>query len=798
MKNNLYKLIFCTQILLLSFNLNINANELKFESTTIETFKNDTIVAKGEVKVLDNDYNLEADELKLNKKTKIHILKGNVILSDKLNNKIYSEEVLIDEINKKYFFKNETIIIINNTYTIKTNDLIYDKIQNNIYSKKETTIKDDYNNIIFIGNFFIDLNDNLLKADEAKIIDNEKNTYELKKLYYNFDQKKIFGKDVQINRDNELLDKKNLARSKSRSIIIEKNKTTLKKSVYTNCKKRNGCPPWLILAENVTHDKTEQIIKYDKATLKFYDIPVIYFPKFFHPDPTVKRKSGFLTPMINSNKTSGYLKLPYFFALSDSSDFTLTPRIYDNFNNLYQGEYRKEFKSSSHIIDLSTLENNILPMNNNSNQSHIFINSNINTNFSYFENSNLDLKIQSVSNQTYLKTYDIVSPIIESQNLLNSKIDFYGNKNDLDFSLSAEIFEDLTKNRSSDRYEFILPSFSLTKILETNLNGFTEFQTSGFARIYDTNVKEKKLINNLKYISDDQFNNFGFVHNYELILKNVNITKENFNKHENEIKNNLQGLAQYNLKLPMRKQKNNYTELFTPIISAKLNPIDNKNISNLDRMIGYDSFFSINRLASNEVLEGGQSLTFGGEYKIFNNKNLDDEMFGINLAASIRPNENEDLPIRSSLNKKTSNFVGNSTFKFNEYLDLDYEFITKNNLTDINYHNVKSSFRINNFITKFEFIEENNEIGQESFLFNESLINIGENSNLLFRTRENKKTNLREYYDLIFQYKMDCLTAGIEYRKKYYSDGNLKPEENIMFSITFLPFNNTVNLPSFK
>jgi LPS-assembly protein len=142
--------------------------------------------------------------------------------------------------------------------------------------------------------------------------------------------------------------------------------------------------------------------------------------------------------------------------------------------------------------------------------------------------------------------------------------------------------------------------------------------------------------------------------------------------------------------------------------------------------------------------------------------------------------------------------VGNSTFKFNEYLDLDYEFITKNNLTDINYHNVKSSFRINNFITKFEFIEENNEIGQESFLFNESLINIGENSNLLFRTRENKKTNLREYYDLIYQYKMDCLTAGIEYRKKYYSDGNLKPEENIMFSITFLPFNNTVNLPSFK
>jgi hypothetical protein len=52
----------------------------------------------------------------------------------------------------------------------------------------------------------------------------------------------------------------------------------------------------------------------------------------------------------------------------------------------------------------------------------------------------------------------------------------------------------------------------------------------------------------------------------------------------------------------------------------------------------------------------------GGEYKIFNNKNLDDEMFGINLAASIRPNENEDLPTRSSLNRENFQFCGKFNF----------------------------------------------------------------------------------------------------------------------------------------
>jgi len=45
---------------------------------------------------------------------------------------------------------------------------------------------------------------------------------------------------------------------------------------------------------------------------------------------------------------------------------------------------------------------------------------------------------------------------------------------------------------------------------------------------------------------------------------------------------------------------------------------------------------------------------------------------------------------------------------------------------------------------------------------------------------------------------MDCLTAGLQYKKNYYRDGSLKPEEKIFFSITFMPFNNTVNLPDFN
>ena len=49
---------------------------------------------------------------------------------------------------------------------------------------------------------------------------------------------------------------------------------------------------------------------------------------------------------------------------------------------------------------------------------------------------------------------------------------------------------------------------------------------------------------------------------------------------------------------------------------------------------------------------------------------------------------------------------------------------------------------------------------------------------------------ITEYYDLVYEYKYDCLTAGIKYNKKYYSDGDLKPSENLFFSITLFPLTN--------
>ena len=67
------------------------------------------------------------------------------------------------------------------------------------------------------------------------------------------------------------------------------------------------------------------------------------------------------------------------------------------------------------------------------------------------------------------------------------------------------------------------------------------------------------------------------------------------------------------------------------------------------------------------------------------------------------------------------------------------------------------------------------------------MFTINENNYLKFNTRRNRKINLTEYYNLVYEYKNDCLVAGIKYNKTYYEDRDLKPSENLFFTISLIP-----------
>ena len=253
----------------------------------------------------------------------------------------------------------------------------------------------------------------------------------------------------------------------------------------------------------------------------------MYFPKFFHPDPTVKRKSGLLIPGIkNSQNSTSYLSLPYFSVLSQNKDMTFNPRFYSNDSFLLQTEFRQENKNSSHISDVS-----IFNEKNNDNKTHFFYKYEKFLTSSYFEDVNLNFKVEKTSNDTYLRKNEISSPLINSFNVLENSfgLDLYSD--DLSISSAIKIFEDLDKN-NNDRFEFILPKLDIVKKIKnkSNLDGNFLLKSNNFIRSYSTNILEKININNLIFNSNPKISNKGFYNNYDFIIKNVNSDSKKFRK----------------------------------------------------------------------------------------------------------------------------------------------------------------------------------------------------------------------------------------------------------------------------
>ncbi len=195
---------------------------------------------------------------------------------------------------------------------------------------------------------------------------------------------------------------------------------------------------------------------------------------------------------------------------------------------------------------------------------------------------------------------------------------------------------------------------------------------------------------------------------------------------------------------------------------------------------------NISKVGLIDTLESGQNLTLGLDYRKENINDIN-KYFEFKLGKVLRTKENKDIPSNSTLDKKNSNYFGKLTNNLNENINLNYEFSVNDDLNRIQYNSLGATITKNNFSTTFNYIEEDGVIGSTNILENVTTFNFDKQNFITFRTRENREIDLTEYYDLIYEYKNDCLVAGIKYNKTYYKDRDLEPTEDFMLSIKLIP-----------
>ena len=766
------------------------ADQFKFESSEIKIVNNGNLILADKGKATSIDDKIEINAKNFEYQKNIDLLKaydGVAFLKDR-EIKINFKEIEFDQKNLVINAKNDIKILdLKNKFSIETNSIFFNQKKNLIKNSTKSIYKDSNNNTIKTKSLEYNMISNIMKINGVNLKDFDNNELNIDLAFLNTKTNRLFGKDVAIELNNKSFNENNEPRMKGNSVISNKDLTEITKGVFTTCKRNDDCPPWQLSAEKIIHDKKKQTINYKNAWLKIYDIPVVYFPKFFHPDPTVKRKSGFLIPAIKNSPTSNnYLSLPYFKVISMNKDFTFTPRFYTDDKVLLQTEYRQVNLNSEHKSDLS-----IFKEKNNSSKNHFFYNFSKDLQASNYDNSRFDFKIEKTSNDTYLKGNKLTSPLINSYEVLESSMNLDLSKDDLSIITNLTVYENLDKDKK-DRYEFILPKIDITKRLKNNteLDGNFLLESSNLIKNYETNITEKININNLIFNSIPKISNIGFYNNYDFIIKNVNTDSKNSKNYKKNENYYISGLLQLNTSLPLIKETNDFQKIMKPKISLKISPDNSKDLSKSEDRIDVNNIFNINRLAKEDTLEGGVSLTYGNEYTLVNKKDSR-EIFGLKLANNLRFDESEDLPKNTQLSEKTSNFFTEIMFSPNNFLTTKYNSSIKNNLNDISYENFIAELSINNFVTTFDYLNENNTTEKNSYLSNTTKYKLSETNNLIFSTRRNKKTDLTEYYNLVYQYKNDCLAASIEYNKDYYNDRDIKPEESIFFKLTIIPFGDT-------
>lgn len=133
------------------------------------------------------------------------------------------------------------------------------------------------------------------------------------------------------------------------------NYTVFKNGVYTACepcKDNPQKPPlWQVKAARIIHDQGEKMMYFESARLEFFGQPIAYLPYFSTPDPTVKRKSGWLMPLITTSSKYGVgVETPYYWALAPNYDLTLTPRVMSRQGVLGQAEFRHRLVNGAYEI----------------------------------------------------------------------------------------------------------------------------------------------------------------------------------------------------------------------------------------------------------------------------------------------------------------------------------------------------------------------------------------------------------------------------------------------------------------
>jgi len=131
--------------------------------------------------------------------------------------------------------------------------------------------------------------------------------------------------------------------------------TVFNNGIYTACDVCYDKPArdvlWQIKARKIIWNANTKTMRFEDSRMEMFGVPVAWFPVFEMADPTIKRKSGFLSPdFVYKSKLGLGMTNSYFWNLAPHYDFTLSSTAYSKQGFLTRGEWRHRLKNGQYNL----------------------------------------------------------------------------------------------------------------------------------------------------------------------------------------------------------------------------------------------------------------------------------------------------------------------------------------------------------------------------------------------------------------------------------------------------------------
>ncbi len=563
---------------------------------------------------------------------------------------------------------------------------------------------------------------------------------------------------------------------------------TLNNVVASACKicAARPIPAWQIRARQVIRDNERKQIHFRSATFEIFGMPVFYLPYMRIPDPSVRRATGLLSPVILSSEYFGDgIKLPYYIALGEHADATITPTLNFTGATVIDAEYRQRFGNGG----FSTF--GAIALNDEAGDfGRGFLT--VDGGFEVFDNVQLDFSGTAVSDNGFMRQYNY-----DDTDRVVSELKFSRYRNRNYFSLAAAVMSSLRDDEDNDTIPFVFPEFSYRGYRTDPVLGGKfgyEFNTVGLARNVGEDYLRIGVGMDYRVPIDLPFGlrASGFVNLDADVYRIWNST--NF---PNTPLVSVHPSVGADIRWPLSKTTPKARHIFEPVVQLLFtaDPSFNDPVPNEDsQQAEFDetNLFELNRFPGRDVTETGFRANIGATYTIYDN-----DGWSLGLAGG--------LVVRS----EPSNLFGGSTLLGGSRSDIlgavSFEFAPNFNVIGRFLFDDKFDFKRSEtqFQTSFDKWDVN---GTFVYLAADTLALASDERSegtidARYRFANNWAMDIDWKRDLLenkdvsagfgISYENDCIEIGLSLSRNFTSSNNVVPSTDINLKVQLAGFGGT-------